>query len=57
MPRDTPALSREIRFNMSYLSAHKLNQSAKWLGELLVAVRKPVQDYEEPDTSAMVKAN
>ena len=53
-------MTREIRFNMSYLQAHKLNQSTKWLGELLTAVRKGPTDLmgaEEADTTLLIKAS
>ena len=38
LPTDKSALQRELRFCMSYSQANKLNQTAKWLGELLVTV-------------------
>ena len=57
MPKDTLTLSREVRFNMSYLHAHRLTQSAKWLGELLVSVKKSPQDFlpEEADLTGAIK--
>lgn len=38
MPADRAALAREIRFFLAYFQAHRLLQSAKWLGELLITV-------------------
>ena len=39
MPADINSLAREIRFNMAYMQANRLSQSAKWLGELLITLR------------------
>ena len=38
MPADQLSLQREIRFTMNYCQANKLNQTTKWLGELLVTL-------------------
>lgn len=38
MPADRAALAREIRFFQAYFLQHRLLQSAKWLGELLITV-------------------
>ena len=37
-PESKSLLQKEIRFNMQYCQANRLNQTAKWLGELLVTV-------------------
>ena len=39
MPESKESLQKEIRFNMDYCKANKLNQTAKWLGELLVTLK------------------
>ena len=31
-------LTKKLRFNMNYLQSHRLNASAKWLGELLLNI-------------------
>lgn len=38
VPTDRTALSREIRYFQAYFQGHRLLQSAKWLGELVVTV-------------------
>jgi len=38
VPTDRGALARELRFFQSYFQAHRLLQTAKWLGELLITV-------------------
>ena len=38
VPTDRAALAREIRYFQAYFQAHRLLQSAKWLGELLITV-------------------
>ena len=38
MPTDLLSVQREIRFSMNYCQANKLNQTTKWLGELLVTL-------------------
>ena len=45
MPTDRISLAREIRFCQSYLQAHRLLQSAKWLGELLITISSQ-QNYQ-----------
>ena len=35
---DMQEMIKKMRFNMSYLHAHKLNESARWLGELLLVL-------------------
>ena len=37
-PENKKSLQNEIRFNMQFCRANKLNQTAKWLGELLVKI-------------------
>jgi len=39
LPESRAGLQREIRFNMAFCQANRLNQTAKWLGELLVTVQ------------------
>ena len=48
LPENKEALQKEIRFNMDYCKANKLNQTAKWLGELLVTLKSSSpQDKEK----------
>ena len=48
LPENKDALQKEIRFNMDYCKANKLNQTAKWLGELLVTLKSSSpQDKEK----------
>jgi hypothetical protein len=42
LPENKAQILKEIRFNMAYCQANRLNQTAKWLGELLVTI--PTQD-------------
>ena len=38
MPNDLQSVQREIRFSMNYCQSNKLNQTTKWLGELLITL-------------------
>ena len=52
MPTDRTSLAREIRYCQSYLQAHRLLQSAKWLGELLITISSQ-QNYQISSKSSL----
>ena len=51
IPENKAALQKEIRFNMAYFQANRLNQTAKWLGELLVTIQ--TNSSESQKTASM----